>query len=571
MAKKIISIVVILALVFAGGYFTCMNILPDASETNAEPTYATKPVTKGDLKVGINISGQLNANWGGSVSAPKLEGIPKLEDIDNTIKYVVEEVFVNENDEVKMGDPVVRLSASNLGEIIEKSNSALAEKYDAINEALKTLGMKINKDITDISQVNPYDGIVYSAPISGRVTELQVEEGEKIKETSIANIINDSKFKIKFKCTVNEFPTLYSGQKILLNYSGYEGYYEGTIKNINKNPVPNEDKISYVHNGVIEATNPGLIQPGTTVGISIDNNGTPGATLTYAGTVDSYSDQSKIFITGFDVSGKETYLATEVFVSENEFVEKGQSIVRIAGNDVTESIQTDIDAIKVKMKEAEELQKGIANIMEFSDKLMVTAPRDGIVSWKRYNVGDTFEGSAQSDQWSLEVLNLYDSNQMSISTQVSDLDVNYVQQGAKVDVTVDALPDKTFEGTVERLYQYDEKGKVIYSVEISVVGGEGLRPGMNTNCFIDAGESLDTLLIPIEAVFEEDYKQKVEVLNEDGTVSAVEIEIGLMNDRFVEVLSGLEEGQNVVTGNLEDLMPSQKVDSDKSLLPNNKK
>jgi len=156
---------------------------------------------------------------------------------------------------------------------------------------------------------------------------------------------------------------------------------------------------------------------------------------------------------------------------------------------------------------------------------------------------------------------------MSINTQVSDLDVNHVQQGATVEVTVDALPGKTFEGTVERLYQYNENGKVIYNVNISVIGGEGLRPGMNTNCFIDAGESLDTLLVPIEAVFEEDFKQKVEVLKEDGTVEAVEIEIGLMNDRFVEVLSGLEEGQQVVTGSSGDLMPSQTVDKSNSIIP----
>jgi len=93
---------------------------------------------------------------------------------------------------------------------------------------------------------------------------------------------------------------------------------------------------------------------------------------------------------------------------------------------------------------------------------------------------------------------------------------------------------------------------------------------MNTNCFVDAGESKDTLLIPIEAVFEEDYKQKVEVLKDDNTTEVAEIEIGLMNDRYVEVLSGLEEGQKVVTGSIQDLLPSEESDSKSgSLFPNN--
>ncbi len=565
MAKKIISLLIVFAIVFAGGYYTAIQLIPDSSEVNSGPTYATKPVTRGDLKVGINITGQLNANWGGSVFAPKPDGI------EGTIKYVVEEVFVKENDEVKKDAPVMRLSASNLPDLISENNSKIEKKYEEINDMLKTLGNKINKNITSLSEVNPYDGIVISAPISGRVTDLKVKEGERVSDSLIANVVNDSKFKITFKATVNEFPTLQKGQKVLLNFSGYEGYYEGVIKEINPNKVPHTDKISYVHNGIIEADNPGLVQPGTSVGISTDNNGTAGTTLTYSGNVDSYLDQSKIFLTGFNISDTKTYLATEVFISENEFVEKGQAIVKIAGNDVTEDIQKDVNTIKEKLDEVETIRKGIANLMTFSEKLLVTAPNDGIVSWQRYNVGDTFEGSASSDQWTFEILNLYNSNQMSINTEVSDLDVNYVQQGAKVDVTVDALPGKVFEGTVDRMYQYNRDGKVVYQVNISVIGGDGLRPGMSTNCFIDAGQSLDTLLVPIEAVFEEDFKQKVEILKEDGTVEAIEIEIGLMNDRYVEALSGIEEGQLVVTGSSGDLMPSQSVDNNNSIIPGKNK
>lgn len=90
---------------------------------------------------------------------------------------------------------------------------------------------------------------------------------------------------------------------------------------------------------------------------------------------------------------------------------------------------------------------------------------------------------------------------------------------------------------------------------------------MNTNCFVDSGESLDTLLVPIEAVFEEDGKQKVEILTGENQVEIVEIETGLMNDMYVEVLSGLEEGQLVVTGSTKDLMPSQSIPGNDSILP----
>ncbi|MEG2018320.1 MAG: efflux RND transporter periplasmic adaptor subunit [Clostridium sp.] len=579
MAKKIISLIIVFALVFAGGYYTCLQLIPDATQTNAGPTYATKPVTRGDLKVGINITGQLNANSGSSVVAPLPNGV------EGSVKFVVEEVFVKENDLIKKGDPVVRLSTPNLAELIGENNNSLDKKYQELSDIQKEidaktldLGKMINKTITSYSDVNPSDGIVISSPIAGRITGLSVKEGEKVKDGTIAKIVNDSKFKITFKCNTNEFPSLKIGQKVLLNYSVYEGYYEGVINDLNSNAVPNSDKISYIHNGVIEAKNPGLVQPGTSVSVSTNNNGVPGITLTYAGKVDSYLDEANAYTTQIsDAATNKTVLATDVYVSDNEFVEKGQAIVKIAGNDVSKSIQDKIDLIKAeyakiktKTEEIDKIKKSINNLMDFSTKLMVAAPSDGIVAYQRYMVGDSFQASSTSNRWDLEVVSLYNSNQMSINTQVSDLDVNYVQQGATVEVTVDALPGKTFEGIVDRLYQYTDNGKVVYNVNISVTGGEGLRPGMNTNCFVDAGESLNTLLVPIEAVFEEDFKQKVEVLNKDGIATAVEIEIGLMNDRYVEVLSGLEEGQEVVTGSSGDLMPSQSVDKDNSLLPSKK-
>jgi HlyD family secretion protein len=166
-------------------------------------------------------------------------------------------------------------------------------------------------------------------------------------------------------------------------------------------------------------------------------------------------------------------------------------------------------------------------------------------------------------------MDVYNTDEMYIYTTVSDLDVLYIAQDAPVTVTVDALPGETFEGEVMRLDSYTDyrTGETVYNVQIKVEGREGLRPGMNTNCFVDSGESLDTLLVPIEAVFEENGKQMVEVLVGENEVEAVEIEVGLMNDMYVEVLSGLEEGQLVVTGSTKDLMPSQSVPENGSILP----
>ncbi len=597
MYKKIISIVVVLAIVFSGGIFTARLLAPDSSQVSTGPRYSTKPVERGNIVQGVNLTGQLNGNWGGSITAPKPEGVTDSNGSSVSVTYTVEEVFVSPNQMIKKGDNLVRLSASNLGDIlddltksIQKKQESIQEKNEDVQKSISDLGKKINRNITSVNQVNANDGIVISAPIRGRLLDFTIEEGDRVESSLVGTIVDDSKVKVSFKVNTYEYENLKVGQKVMLQFrkplegggsqTAFDGFYVGKITKLNSNPVPNSDSITYVHNGEIEADNPGLVQKGMIVGIYTENGGFPGTGFSYNGTVASYVNEKKVYTTLYSDRDDTTIIATEVPVSANEFVEEGDILVRIAGNDVAVSIQKDIDAINAKYKEIddindeiEQIYKKIDKVSDLTTKLMVTAPADGMVSYVNYNVGDTIQASESSDQWSLQLMDMYNTNEMFVYTNVSDLDVLYIRQDAPVDVTVDALPGEKFEGTVMRFDQYtDRDGKTVYNVQIKVEGREGLRPGMNTNCFVNSGEASDTLLVPIEAVFEENGIQKVEILNGNNEPEVVEIEVGLMNNKYVEVLSGLEEGQLVVTGSTKDLMPSQSVPENDSLLPstNNK-
>ncbi|MDD4678102.1 MAG: efflux RND transporter periplasmic adaptor subunit [Tissierellia bacterium] len=574
MYKKVISIAIVIGLVFLGGYLTAKQLIPKDSQTSTGPRYSTKAVERGDIKQGVNITGQLSGNWGGSITAPKPEGIGQ------DITYTVEEVFVEPNDMIKKGENLVRLSAENLNDILTDLTDSIQKKHEEISTKTTDLGKIINRDITNVSQVNPNDGIVISAPIRGRVSNISITEGDMLESGLIATIVDDSFVKIPFKVNQYEFDSLSAGDEVLMQIikkykddkgedresPAFSGFVKGTIKSLNENAVPNSDYISYVHNGMIEAANPGLIQPGMKAIIYMQENGTPIQSLNFTSEVSSFLNEKKVYYTG---SLDTTVIATEVMVTENEFIEEGQILVKIAGNDVTDSIQIKIDAINKLHDEIEEMYKKIDKVTELTSKMIVTAPTDGMVAYLNYREGDQIPASESSDQWSLMLMDVYNTDEMYIHTTVSDLDVLYVSQDAPVTVTVDALPGETFEGKVERLDSYTDyrSGETVYNVQIKVEGREGLRPGMNTNCFVDSGESLDTLLVPIEAVFEENGKQKVEILVGDNVVEVVEIEAGLMNDMYVEVLSGLEEGQLVVTGSTKDLMPSQSVPENDSILP----
>jgi HlyD family secretion protein len=324
MYKKIITGIVVLGLVFYGGYLTAKQLVPTDAQVSG-PRYSTKAVIRGDIKQGVNISGQLSGNWGGSITAPRPEGISE------SVTYTVEEVYVEPNQMIKKGDELVRLSATNLEDILTELTDSIRKKQDEINAKIAELGRTINRDITSVSEVNPSDGIVISAPIRGRVSNISVTEGDILESSLIATIVDDSVVKIPFKVNQYEFENITAGEEVLMQIMkvtkddeerekrvpAFSGFVKGTITSINKNAVPNSDNLYYVHNGMIEAINPGLIQPGMIAIIYKQNDGIPVQAFNFNATVSSFLNEKKVHYTGnFDKS----VIVTEVLVTENELV-----------------------------------------------------------------------------------------------------------------------------------------------------------------------------------------------------------------------------------------------------------
>jgi multidrug efflux pump subunit AcrA (membrane-fusion protein) len=92
---------------------------------------------------------------------------------------------------------------------------------------------------------------------------------------------------------------------------------------------------------------------------------------------------------------------------------------------------------------------------------------------------------------------------------------------------------------------------------------------MQANAYIEGGEAKNVLLVPIEGVFEEDGKTMVEILDERGIPVAKIIETGLMNNRYAEVKEGLKLGEQVITGSSSDMLPSEHIKSEDTILPDN--
>jgi RND family efflux transporter MFP subunit len=133
---------------------------------------------------------------------------------------------------------------------------------------------------------------------------------------------------------------------------------------------------------------------------------------------------------------------------------------------------------------------------------------------------------------------------------ISEIDVSLVKPGQKAIITIDSLPDITFTGKVVSVDRVGSatSGVVSYPVIIKFdTGSDQILPNMTASVSIIIESKNDVLLVPSSAVQTQAGQSTVRVLK-NGQQETVAVEIGLISDTQTEIVSGLAEGDEVVTG-----------------------
>jgi len=147
---------------------------------------------------------------------------------------------------------------------------------------------------------------------------------------------------------------------------------------------------------------------------------------------------------------------------------------------------------------------------------------------------------------------IYDLSYLTVTLAVDELDIMSVSVGQKATVTADAVEGRLFEGVVTRVgvNGTTSGGVTTYPVDVRIDETNGLLPGMNVDIVIAVKESANTLAIPADAVAR---GNRVLRKTADGSIGEkapdgyeyVTVEIGMADDSYVEILSGLSEGDTV--------------------------
>lgn len=185
------------------------------------------------------------------------------------------------------------------------------------------------------------------------------------------------------------------------------------------------------------------------------------------------------------------------------------------------------------------VQKG-DKLVRLSNGSTSSADFDGTVNMVNVKVGDEIQANTAMVQ-------IADFEHMQVSFRIDEYDIGEVQTGDRCTVTVTAT-EKVFESSIQTInYISASSGNVAYYTATAYVDTDGgVYPGMQVTVTIPQEEATDVVVLKQDALsFTMENQAFVYKMKEDETFEEVEVEVGVSNGNYVEIKSGLEEGETV--------------------------
>jgi HlyD family secretion protein len=242
-------------------------------------------------------------------------------------------------------------------------------------------------------------------------------------------------------------------------------------------------------------------------------------------------------------------------------LERQKTLFKVQGTtiDELENAQNNVELNRVSLSEA---RSNLELLTETTDEanfvgsdhrtIMIRAPFDGEVAWVEVKIGQTVSaiGSNSSDSSSNNLLlYLVAEGSLEVEATVDETDIDQVKTGQKAKVTLNDLNQTELYGTVTEVGSYgtEDAGVIVFPVKIRLdqVRDVIIRPQMTADVAIYITFKPSALAIPSSAVL--NIRGKTMVKKVTGPkAELVEVELGEANASYVEVLSGLEEGDQII-------------------------
>lgn len=217
------------------------------------------------------------------------------------------------------------------------------------------------------------------------------------------------------------------------------------------------------------------------------------------------------------------------------------------------SSEAQVDAAKSSLAAAEQqLEVAKADQHHYSalsDYATITAPYDGVVTWRYADTGALVQAGTSSTT-GLPVVTVAQVDTLRLRVPVPESIAGKVRLGDSADVHVQATGGH-FTGKVTRFTDALDPSTRTMQVEIDVPNPKyELQPGMYADVTLQANSRAEALTIPITAIMRSQGKTEVLVVDPSDRVEMREVQVGVESPNRVEILGGLREGEKVIVGNL---------------------
>lgn len=448
-----------------------------------------------------------------------------------------------EGQEIHKDDTLFVIDASDVETAIQQAQLSVQSaqlNYDSL--------VRTRNDNTQDRQVK--------ANASGVVTKVYVDPGDTVAAgTPIADILDRDNMKLKVPFHSINATAFYVGQSATVTVSGTAETLYGTITEIAATDSVGAGG-TLVRNVTIAVQNPGALS-NTSMGSAMVGEVSSSASGTF-----QYGESKQLIA---KYSGELQTLD----LNEGDKVYDGQ----LLGEFKETKMQDQIDAAAIQLQNA---RLSLQNAKDRLEDYTITSPIDGTVIEKNYKAGDNIDPSTATATGANAFLAvIYDMSRLTFDINVSEMDVVRVEVGQKVTFTADALDGQEFTGVVEKvnINGTTQNGNTSYPVTVVVDGSgsdlaaQGLLPGMSVSASIIVEEIADVLAIPVDAVQRSEtpyvFVAGEGAMDDKGNLvdfTKLEqrtVELGRNSDEFIEILSGLEEGETVFIPNAASSIMSQ--------------
>ena len=171
----------------------------------------------------------------------------------------------------------------------------------------------------------------------------------------------------------------------------------------------------------------------------------------------------------------------------------------------------------------------------------LTSPINGVVGSINLSLGDTANPSSPAAVIS-------ETSQLEIEVRVSENEISFVEVGSPVDVYVRAVSDKAIEGQVASAATVPDPVKRNYGVKIRLDNPEGqIKSGMFAEVVVNTINKDNAVCVPTNAIVPKGARSVVYVVDEENRAREREVEIGIENTTYVEIIKGVSVGEEVIT------------------------